>query len=507
MAKKLVNASDSTTINDVLASYDNLSDEIKSQIDDSIIEKLRNQAAAATWATTHKDVIENSKVDDTDLDAIEAALESYQNLTDAQKQFVDPADKLNLDNQLAAAKWATANKDIIANKGPMASDDLDAVKKALNEYNALKNYEKNYVSQAVIDDLNDKLAVTEMLDENPILETDMDALTYEDLEALDTAVKAYDDLTEDQKDLVDDDTKVKIEAARDALNWLATNDSIISQDLVGNKDLDKINDALELYENLSDEAKGLIDQSIVDDLLAKKNAALWADKYDEIISKDPSTITSNDLDALRDAMDAYNKLSDEEKALIDTDVINGLIDAQKDAFIKKYLSDQDGNMYTALTAGNYEQILSGVPDWENMSQAEKDAINVVLKEKMGKTYEELIAQAKELQDSAKGFIDKYLTGKDGNIYKEATKDNYKQILSGLADWNKMSQDQKDAINALLVANGGKTYEELLKNAQAIEKELSVKTGDNTDLAGIFSLLTVSAAGLYLGLRKRDEIEA
>ena len=55
------------------------------------------------------------------------------------------------------------------------------------------------------------------------------------------------------------------------------------------------------------------------------------------------------------------------------------------------------------------------------------------------------------------------------MYKEATAKNYEQILSGKADWDKKSQAEKDAINAALMANGGKSYEELLKLSGEIKE--------------------------------------
>lgn len=54
------------------------------------------------------------------------------------------------------------------------------------------------------------------------------------------------------------------------------------------------------------------------------------------------------------------------------------------------------------------------------------------------------------------------------IYQETDGNNYKQIRSDLNSWNKMRQDEKDIVNANLTANGGKTYEELLKQANDVK---------------------------------------
>lgn len=220
-----------------------------------------------------------------------------------------------------------------------------------------------------------------------------------------------------------------------------------------------------------------------------------------MITKDPSTITADDLLDLRDAMDAYNNMTNEEKALVDSSVIKNLIDSQSNAFIKSYISDKNGNMYTKVTGQNYEQILSGKSDWEKMSQDEKDAINAIIKNSMGKTYEELIAESETIQKAQEDFINKYLTGKDKVVYKEATKENYKQILSGLEAWNKLTQEEKDAINAKLVANGGKTYEELIKSAEAIKAKINA--GDTTNAQGLSMMLILSMACIILIYRKKE----
>lgn len=500
--KSPVTNADLTTINNALTAYSKLSATEQKLVDPTIITALIEKQKAANWYDEYVEVIEKETLTVVDLDTL---LEANKDLDTDKAKHISQAVKDRLASAVATKGWNDDNEALI-NKATVTAADLADIEQALADYAALDKDSKDLVDQEVIADLQNKLETATMLTDNPILNTDLSDLTYEDLDDLKTAVKQYDELTNIQQKLIDDETKVKIEAAREALNWLSDNQTIIDQTIVDRTDVNKIEDALKLYESLSDEAKGLIDQSIIDDLMAKQNAADWAEKYDKIISKDPSEIEGADLADLREAMDAYNSLSVEEQALINTDIVKELINAQKDAFIKKYLSDKDGNMYLGVNAGNYEQILSGKTDWENMSQAEKDVINLVLKEKMNKTYEELIAQAKDLQNSAKGFVDKYLTGKDGIIYKEATKDNYKQILTGKTDWDKMSQDQKDAINAMLIANGGKTYEELLKMAQVIEAELEVKTGDDTNLLALSTLLAAGFAGVYLMLRKKEEFE-
>ncbi len=156
-------------------------------------------------------------------------------------------------------------------------------------------------------------------------------------------------------------------------------------------------------------------------------------------------------------------------------------DASADAFIKTYLTGADGAIYKEATAGNYEQILSGKDAWNAMSKAEQDAVNAKLTANGGKTYPELLAQAETIEKNAIAFVETYLTGKNGKIYKEVTAGNYAQILSGKAQWDKMTEKEQAAVNAILLENGGKTYPELLKLAEAahgfIDKYVSDKDGD------------------------------
>ena len=85
-------------------------------------------------------------------------------------------------------------------------------------------------------------------------------------------------------------------------------------------------------------------------------------------------------------------------------------------------------------------------------------------------------QKHKICKSSKFIVDKYLSDKDGNVYKEVNSSNYQQILSGKDAWSKLSQAEKDAINAILMEKMGKTYEQLLVSAVAMS---NVKTEDNT----------------------------
>ncbi|WP_028042566.1 MSCRAMM family protein [Candidatus Stoquefichus massiliensis] len=176
-------------------------------------------------------------------------------------------------------------------------------------------------------------------------------------------------------------------------------------------------------------------------------------------------------------------------------------------FIKDNLTNKDGKVITSANKDTIDAILSAEDKYNKLTQSEKDEINAQLSTAAGKTitYEEMLALAKtQITQSVTEFIKRYVSDQDGRIYKHATKDNYAQILSGKDVWNKLSQSEKDAINAMLNKVGSKNYEELLKQANVLKD--SVKTSDNSDVMplGILMLSSLVLSG-YIILKRRKRI--
>lgn len=74
---------------------------------------------------------------------------------------------------------------------------------------------------------------------------------------------------------------------------------------------------------------------------------------------------------------------------------------------------------------------------------------------------------KQEQDAATKFIKEHLTDPKNKIITTVTDLTRDTIVTGEADWKKLSAKEKQAVNARLKQNGGKyTYEELLKMAKA-----------------------------------------
>lgn len=93
------------------------------------------------------------------------------------------------------------------------------------------------------------------------------------------------------------------------------------------------------------------------------------------------------------------------------------------------------------------------------------------------------------------FILDYVSDSYGNQYYSATQNNASRILSGMGSWSALSSAQRSQINAQLRANGGKSYQALVQEAQrislssysSVSSRAVVRTSVNTH-AGLYALV-------------------
>ena len=149
-----------------------------------------------------------------------------------------------------------------------------------------------------------------------------------------------------------------------------------------------------------------------------------------------------------------------------------------------------------------EKIISGQEEWNSSSQEIKTRINRLLNENgIDSTYPELVQKAKDTLDerAAQKFIDDNLTLNDGSVIGKATNSNYKQIINAEDDYNALSDNVKEKVNAKLKQFSGTTYPELLLAAQQLQK--TPKTGDKIWIP--VTVLAVSTLGIAITIiRKR-----
>lgn len=116
---------------------------------------------------------------------------------------------------------------------------------------------------------------------------------------------------------------------------------------------------------------------------------------------------------------------------------------------------------------------------------------------------------------AQAFVNTYLSNANGTIYPAANTANYQRILSGVGTWNQMTTSQKAKVNAILTREVKKTYQELLKEAQAIQYQQTgttnpyvngrIVTGTQTNMTTTIALLVGAAiVGIlaFFGLKKK-----
>ena len=116
------------------------------------------------------------------------------------------------------------------------------------------------------------------------------------------------------------------------------------------------------------------------------------------------------------------------------------------AFVKDYLSDKDGNIYTAVSSDNYSQILSGRSDWNAMSDAEKAAVNAKLKAAgtQPDNYPDMMAAADEMATGAADSwkeAHKDILAKDADSVTDADMEAIDKALEEYAKLTPVAQEK------------------------------------------------------------------
>lgn len=244
-------------------------------------------------------------------------------------------------------------------------------------------------------------------------------------------------------------------------------------------------------------------------------------------------VTADNYKKILSGEDAWKKLTAAEKAVVnamlkeagaDPDNYPAMLKAAKvekqkaadqataNKFVKKYLTDKKGKIFTKVTDNNYEKIVSGMDDWNKLTKAEKAAVNAMLKEAKADpdNYPEMLKEALATQQAAADqavaddFVKKYLTGTDGKIFTGVTAENYAQIISGSDAWNKLTDTQKAAVNAIL-KNAKATpdnYPDMLKAAQIMKAALALpKTGDASAITWYLLILAFGCVAVITTRKK------
>lgn len=151
------------------------------------------------------------------------------------------------------------------------------------------------------------------------------------------------------------------------------------------------------------------------------------------------------------------------------------------AFVSRHAKDHNGHPFQDITPENFMTILSGEHTWNYLSADRKTIANGILLAAQSKSYDQMLAEAKMLKSKTNTFMRTYLMDEEENIYQEVCANRYEKIMQGKDAFEAMDEDIKAVVNAILKANGGSTYEQMLSEANSLSK--TVDTFLSTHMKG------------------------
>lgn len=272
------------------------------------------------------------------LNDIVAAIDGYNNLTQNEKDFVDGINKDVLDHYALVYKHVDNVGDLIK-AIPEASDSqeyYDAVEAALAAYKALTDEEKAILN-ADLDfqykkTLDDNIAVKEVIE----LIQDIGEVTYnggqnDSKDDIITAEEAYNNLTEDQKNIVDNVNKDVLDDSKDSYDKVDETVKLIES--IGNvshggesDSKEAIDAAKTAYDSLTPEEKALVDSYNNSEKVLEDDEAVYGamEAIDAIGDVD---YTTESEEAIIHAQEIYDSLSDDQKEQLGDEYINLLIES------------------------------------------------------------------------------------------------------------------------------------------------------------------------------------
>ena len=491
---KLPAAADVTTANKTAieaarTAYDKLTSEQQTQVGDAAKAKLEAVEVALAIAELpgSDEVAVNNKT------AIEAARTAYDKLTSEQQTQVGDAAKAKLE----AAEDALAVAEVVdaINKLPAAADVTTANKEAIEAaraaYDALTDKQKDKVIAETLKkltDAEDALAaatVSEAINKLP----KEGEVEVSDTDAIVAVRNAFDKLTDAQKNYVLDEMKEKLEKAENAL-VAAIGEEILSFEEIDEENMDEVKDALDSYNKVSDDKKDAIDKQIgrsgVKKLSDLEKALAVADKIDAL--KDADEITSDDEKAVTFARTAYELLNDLQKAMISEDILKKLEDAEAKLAESK---EQDA------LADEKESAIERLEDYAEL-KAKTDTTKAEQE-----YYVDAVASEKEKINAAK---DKDAVADALKAAKKAVDDALAQIdkdraaakevaekINALPESDEVTTDDKEAIEA-----ARKAYDALTENQKKnIPADVLKKlTDDEKKLAELENKETGKTVDMY-----------
>ncbi|MBO5929447.1 MAG: Ig-like domain-containing protein [Clostridia bacterium] len=171
-------------------------------------------------------------------------------------------------------------------------------------------------------------------------------------------------------------------------------------------------------------------------------------------------------------------------------------------FLEDHMTDADGNLYTSVTAENYEAIIAGWEDWVELDEDQQAVINEILIAAGGQEYPVLWFEAETLAGTVDAFVSYYACDEYGDPYTVVDDSNYEWILESKEEWESLTDIERAAINAKVKALCGMTFDEMLLLAE----EFGIPSPDDGVPFPVVALvgLLLGGATLFTTKKRRDE---
>lgn len=272
---------------------------------------------------------------DDSLNDIVVAISGYNNLPQNEQDFVDGINKDVLDHDALVYKHVDNVGDLIkAIPTPSSSDDyIDAVNLAKTEYDKLTDEEEILLNstinfeQILIDHQKAAEVIEQIISIGDVTYNGGQDDSKDDIE---DAQQAYDDLTDEQKELVDQANKDDLDDAKET--YEKVDDAVHTIEEIGdinhggeNDSKDKINTARNTYDQLTDEQKDLVKsyKDTYQDLNDAEKVYTVLEKIDEI-----GEVSDESSEKIKEARELYDSLSDKQKEKVNPGSLKTLKDAE-----------------------------------------------------------------------------------------------------------------------------------------------------------------------------------
>ena len=316
-------ADDQTDVGAVVAAYAELTAYRKGKVPAASVNKL-----FAEEATTI--ILSLPSYDDLTLDdeaAVANADTYFDNLTDDQEALVlqstkntlAVADKKIVD--MTAAKAADDKIDLIGEVvyGPECKEKIY---NARAQYNGLTADQKAFVTKlGTLQEAENTYAGFADQAINDKISMDVDEITAGDKDDILAAWTTYDELTDEEKQLLPQGTVNKLYAAVTTIEIIEIPEADAIDENIDDADADAIRHAKESYDDLTPAQKDLLDEDVVNKVFASATTL-------EIVElPDGEDIDAGDEDAIQAARKAYDDLTPEQQDLIPQSIFDTLVAA------------------------------------------------------------------------------------------------------------------------------------------------------------------------------------